>query len=87
MLIHGTNSLPDEIVDDDHNLNNPTPPRMLKSLNRCKDRYGNVGVTIIYDFLRERNKCFDGTKPMLKVSGIVQIKETERTMENGKLES
>ena len=37
MLIHGTNSLPDEIVDDDHNLNNPTPPRMQKSLNRCKD--------------------------------------------------
>ena len=38
MLIHVTNiSLPDEIVDDDSDFNSPTPPRMLKNLNCCKD--------------------------------------------------
>lgn len=74
MLIHGTNSLPDEIVDNDHNLNNPTPPRMLKGLNRCKDALWKRWSDDYLRSLRERNKCFDGTKSMLRVSGIVQIK-------------
>ena len=75
MLIHGTKiSLPDEIMDDDPGFNNATPPTMLKNLNRCKDVLRKRSSDEFLQSLREKHKCFNGTKPIHKVGDIMQIK-------------
>jgi hypothetical protein len=79
MLIHGTNvSIPQQEIDEDPDFLTPTPEKMMKTIQHCKDTVWKRWKSEYLRALRERHFCSNKKEIKLQVGDIVQIKGDQK---------